>query len=184
MRGDLWVWILGPSEGAAPMGAACPAGSEGVRNRESRAALDGHVAWSPGTGLAGSQAGLGGPAWAVAGCAQRLSCRPTRPLWCPRNGGDSLVLGEGQAQERNRDTSGPRRIAQGKPRSSPWVWHRATELPSAGSVWGAGVPHPGLPVAFAGSALGRIRPPHPSPGREQPPRELIATRGFVLWSEL
>ena len=29
LRGDLWVRIPGPSEGAAPMGAACPAGSVG-----------------------------------------------------------------------------------------------------------------------------------------------------------
>lgn len=183
LRGDLWVRIPGPSEGAAPMGAACPAGSVGVRIRESRAALDGHVARSPETRLAGCQAGLGGPAWAVTGCVQRLPCHPTRPLWCPRNGGDSLVLGGRQAQERNRDTLGPRRIAQGKPRSSPWVWHRVTELPSAGSVCGGGRcapsrPPRGLcwllrPPQAAGSALGHVRPPHPSPGQEQPPRELI-----------
>lgn len=129
LRGDLWVRVPGPSEGAAPTGAACPAGSVGVRVRETRAALDGHVARSPGSG--------------VAGCAQRLSCRPARPLQCPRNGGDSLVLGGRQAQERNRDALGPRRIAQGKPRSSPWVWHRVTELPSA--VGGQVCPVPASP---------------------------------------
>lgn len=48
---------------------------------------------------------------------------PARPLRCPRDGGDSLVLGGRQAQKLNRHIGAQEGVAQGKTESSPWVWH-------------------------------------------------------------
>lgn len=64
-----------------------------------------------------------------------------------------MVLGGRQTQELSRH-SGAQESRPGQNMKQPMVWHRVTEVRSAGFVCVLGgrcAPCPGLPMAFAGS---------------------------------
>lgn len=193
----LWVWIPGLSEGAAP-GGVCLAGSAGVQVRETRAALDGNVTWSPGGGSLGLKLDCEGPAWAVAGCAQRLPRHPARPLRCPPGWGRLLGPGGQAGPEAKQTHWSPGESPRAKQKAARGFGTESLSSPLLALCvcMGGGVPPVPAslgPLLALKSSSGywlcsgphQASPPQPQRGAASARAHLrFATRGFVLSSSV